>query len=161
MGTKTFIDNYKILGVTFEASENDIKVKYRKLALIHHPDKNNGSKKSEDNFKNLVNAYEILSNKKLRSIYDIEYSQYYQFEKFKIVNNPIPKERFQAAKKYQQNNSNNTSSFTKLIWALIILLFLYVILPNTKTTGNKKADKALSEEKNNVRPESGELDFAK
>lgn len=161
MNTNSFIDNYKILDASFEASENDIKVKYRKLALIHHPDKNNGSKKSEDNFKSLVNAYEILSNKKLRSIYDIEYTKYYQLKKFKNVNNPIPKERFYEANKYQHKKSSKNSLITYLILALIILLILYLILPNSSTTGNKKADKALREEKNTARPESGELDFAK
>ena len=53
-------DYYKILGVDRKASEDDIRKAYRKLAMKHHPDKNPGDKKSEDKFKEINEAYQVL-----------------------------------------------------------------------------------------------------
>ena len=56
-------DFYKILGVSKTATQNEIKSAYRKLAMKNHPDKNPGKEKeSEEIFKKLVNAYEILKD---------------------------------------------------------------------------------------------------
>lgn len=62
-------DYYAILGVRKGASEADIKKAYRKLALKYHPDKNK-SPGAEEKFKELAEAYEVLSDKKKRDIYD-------------------------------------------------------------------------------------------
>lgn len=62
-------DYYAILGVAKGASESDIKKAYRKLALKYHPDKNK-SPGAEEKFKELAEAYEVLSDKKKRDIYD-------------------------------------------------------------------------------------------
>lgn len=62
-------DYYKILGVSKGASEEEIKKAYRKLALKYHPDKNKAAN-AEEKFKELAEAYEILSDKKKRDIYD-------------------------------------------------------------------------------------------
>ena len=62
-------DYYKILGVSKSASEDEIKKAYRKLALKYHPDKNK-AKDAEEKFKELAEAYEVLSDKKKRDIYD-------------------------------------------------------------------------------------------
>ena len=70
-------DYYKILNINFQASENEIKKQYRKLAKIYHPDKNGGSKFYEDNFKLIVEAYETLSNDRKRNAYDSKYNQYF------------------------------------------------------------------------------------
>lgn len=62
-------DFYKILGISKGASDDDIKKAYRKLALKYHPDKNK-SKGAEERFKEVAEAYEVLSDKKKRDIYD-------------------------------------------------------------------------------------------
>ena len=63
-------DYYKILGVPKTASESEIKRAYRKLALKYHPDQNPGNKKAENQFKNIGEAYEVLSDSKKRKMYD-------------------------------------------------------------------------------------------
>lgn len=62
-------DYYKILGVAKSASQQEIKKAYRKLALQYHPDKNKG-KESEEKFKEINHAYEILSDSQKRQQYD-------------------------------------------------------------------------------------------
>jgi molecular chaperone DnaJ len=68
----TTTDPYKALGVDKKASEDDIKKAYRKLAMKHHPDRNQGddAKKSEDKFKEAKEAYEMLSDPQKRAAYD-------------------------------------------------------------------------------------------
>ena len=63
-------DYYKILNVDRKASKDDIKKAYRKLALKFHPDRNPGDKKAEDNFKEINEAYQVLSDPEKRSRYD-------------------------------------------------------------------------------------------
>lgn len=67
MGTK---DYYKILGVQESASAADIKSNYRKLAKQYHPDANPGNKQAEDRFKEISEAYDVLSNEQKRQKYD-------------------------------------------------------------------------------------------
>ena len=62
-------DYYSVLGLNRDASENDIKKAYRKLAMKHHPDRNQ-EHGSEDKFKEAKEAYEILSDSKKRAAYD-------------------------------------------------------------------------------------------
>ncbi len=63
-------DYYKALGLEKNASEADIKGAYRKLVQKYHPDKNQGNKDSEKKFKEVQEAYEVLSDKQKRSQYD-------------------------------------------------------------------------------------------
>lgn len=62
-------DFYKILGIQKGANDDEIKKAYRKLALKYHPDKNK-SAGAEERFKEIAEAYEVLSDKKKRDIYD-------------------------------------------------------------------------------------------
>lgn len=67
MATKDF---YQQLGVSRSASADDIKKAYRKLAMQYHPDKNPGNKKAEEKFKEISEAYEVLSDPDKRKNYD-------------------------------------------------------------------------------------------
>ena len=66
----TYKDYYKILGVDKNASIDDIKKAYRKLAIKYHPDKNKGDKTAEDRFKEINEANEVLSDPEKRKKYD-------------------------------------------------------------------------------------------
>ncbi len=63
-------DYYKILGVSRNASLDEIKRAYRKLALQYHPDRNPGDKKAEERFKEINEAYQVLSDPQKRARYD-------------------------------------------------------------------------------------------
>ncbi len=63
-------DYYEVLGLSREASETEIKKAYRRLARDHHPDANPGDTGAEERFKELTEAYEVLSNPQARRAYD-------------------------------------------------------------------------------------------
>jgi molecular chaperone DnaJ len=63
-------DYYTVLGLGRDASEEDIKKAYRKLAMKHHPDRNPDDKAAEEKFKEAKEAYEVLSDAKKRAAYD-------------------------------------------------------------------------------------------
>ncbi len=65
-------DYYKVLGVDKDATQEDIKKTYRKLAQKYHPDKNQGDEKAADKFKEVGEAYSVLSNKEKREEYDFQ-----------------------------------------------------------------------------------------
>lgn len=65
-----FKDYYKILGVDKSASQDEIKKAFRKLAMKYHPDKNKGDKASEEKFKDINEAYEVLGDPEKRKKYD-------------------------------------------------------------------------------------------
>jgi molecular chaperone DnaJ len=63
-------DYYEVLGVNRDATEEELKKAYRKLAMKHHPDRNPDNPKAEEQFKEAKEAYETLSDGQKRSAYD-------------------------------------------------------------------------------------------
>ncbi len=70
MPTTAKQDYYELLGVARKASAKDIRAAFRKLARKYHPDLNPGDKSSEEKFKQLQEAYDVLSDSKKRQVYD-------------------------------------------------------------------------------------------
>src|SRR3979411_2418025 len=70
MATTAKTDYYELLGVPKKASSKDIRTAFRKLARKYHADLNPGDKSSEEKFKQLQEAYDVLSDSKKRQMYD-------------------------------------------------------------------------------------------
>lgn len=64
------VNHYDILGVKSNATFQEIKKAYKRLAVLHHPDKNQGDAKAEETFKQVVEAYHVLSSARRRMDYD-------------------------------------------------------------------------------------------
>ena len=77
MASANFKDYYGILGVSKNASTEEIKKKFRKLALKYHPDRNPGDVKAENKFKEISEAYEVLGDKDKKAKYD-QFGKYWQ-----------------------------------------------------------------------------------
>src|SRR5881398_1179264 len=63
-------DFYSVLGVERQASDDEIKKAYRKLAMQYHPDRNNGAKDAEEKFKEITEAYDVLRDPQKRAAFD-------------------------------------------------------------------------------------------
>jgi curved DNA-binding protein len=74
-------DYYQILGVSRSASADEIRAAYRKLALKYHPDRNPGNKQAEDKFKEMNEAYQVLSDPQKRARYDQLGSAYSNYQR--------------------------------------------------------------------------------
>ncbi len=75
-------DYYKILGISKDSDQIQIRKAFRQLALLHHPDKNKNSEESKVKFMELVQAYEVLSDEKARERYDFNTVNEKSFQKF-------------------------------------------------------------------------------
>lgn len=75
-------DYYKILGITKDSNQIQIRKAFRELALQYHPDKNKNSEESKEKFMEIVQAYEVLSDVKARERYDFNTVNEKKFQKF-------------------------------------------------------------------------------
>jgi len=99
---------YIILGVGTTATANEIKAAYRELAKKYHPDKNHDNKSAEEYFKEIQQAYSILSNPEKRKKYDLIFfygtTQTKKKTQAPYTGNAYQYARQQAQHKYQFNN---------------------------------------------------------
>lgn len=99
---QNFRDYYEILGVTKNASSEEIKKVYRRLARQYHPDLNPGDKAAEEKFKDIGEAYEILSDSAKRSQYD-QFSRHWKQKGF--TGNKTPKSKGSGGAANGRSNS--------------------------------------------------------
>src|SRR5690349_4655854 len=76
-----YTDYYQSLGVSRTASADDIRKEYRKLAMKYHPDRNPNDKQAEDKFKEINEAYQVLSDPEKRARYDQLGSAYHNYQR--------------------------------------------------------------------------------
>lgn len=100
---QNFRDYYEILGVSKDASAEEIKKVYRRLARQYHPDLNPGNKAAEEKFKDIGEAYEVLSDSAKRSQYD-QFSRYWKQKGFAGGKQP-PK-----AKQWEDRSNDRSSN---------------------------------------------------
>ncbi len=163
------IDYYKILNISFGAPETEIKKRFRELATIHHPDKNGGSKKSEETFKVILGAYETLSDKEKREIYDIKYRQYFQNAKPGSTYQNTSNSKYEAPKQPPPRSGRYHKSDKSILkvnysfWVLVVIFaILYLINISKSTTKvNIRAKEQNEDQIPENRPKTGELDFNK
>src|SRR4028118_808076 len=99
---QNFRNYYEILGVARDASSEEIKKVYRRLARQYHPDLNPGDKEAEEKFKDIGEAYEILSDTNKRSQYD-QFSRFWNQRGF----NRAKAARSESFKSWNSRSSNN------------------------------------------------------
>ncbi|MBE9207248.1 J domain-containing protein [Nostoc sp. LEGE 06077] len=102
---QNFRDYYEILGVAKDASNEEIKKNYRRLARQYHPDLNPGNKAAEEKFKDIGEAYEILSDTAKRAQYD-QFSRYWKQQGF--AGKKTPKPKGWAERPSDRSNGNQT-----------------------------------------------------
>ncbi len=91
-------DYYEILGVSRDASSEEIKKAYRKLAAKYHPDKNPGDKHAEEMFKQINEAHSVLTDPEKRKLYDRYGEKWKQFEQM----DEKTRQQYEQYQKYQQ-----------------------------------------------------------
>ncbi len=131
------MDFYKLLEIERNATLEEIKSAYRRLAKQYHPDLNPGDKDAESKFKYLANAYQVLSNPKQRAMYDLYLAQ----EELYDFNHPDPQANYQDvynnprpnARPYEPplaRNSTNENKFIRILLWSLLLIFNFIICNN-------------------------------
>jgi len=105
-----FIDYYKILGVSKNATESEIKKAYRKLARKHHPDLNPNDKVAERKFKEINEANEVLSNPENRKKYDKYGKDWQHADAFEKAEKQ--QRQYRSANQYQSTGGFSDSDFS-------------------------------------------------
>jgi curved DNA-binding protein CbpA len=148
----SFKNYYIILGIKNTASSEEIKQAFRKLAKKYHPDKNHGNSSAEDFFKEVQEAYSVLSDDEKRKKYDLKfaYANTYQQVKHKS-HSPYKgnayqytqqqaqyerqqyKQQEQSVKEPVKENKSGTDPYLFMISIIVaILLLLFIIFYSSK-----------------------------
>lgn len=132
------VNCYDILGVSKTASQDEIKTAYRKLAIKYHPDKNPGSREAENKFKEISQAYSVLSNSKKRAAHDLSLD-YELFQLFSTAKEMSRKDnRYKAYNPYRQSYAGHAMrNFDRIrnarlerignMWAFGFLIFTILV----------------------------------
>lgn len=127
------MDYYQILGVDRSASEKDIKLAYRKLAKKYHPDKNLGNKEAEDKFKQITEAYNVLSNASHKAIYEFSdnspnqpWVNTFTFEDH-LNNSQNSKNKSGTFSYYKSDTSRKSSKKTKILAGSTIFIVVLIL----------------------------------
>lgn len=158
---------YEILQIKNFATDGEIKKSFRQLAVKYHPDKNKGRKDFEEKFKEIANAYEILTDPIKKRDFDFRLSQYDQNKRTTgttRTNYSEPKQTTNT--KSQKEEKKEERSKASIFWIIAIVIFIIYLISssnsdNETTTGNSKADKELEKKENAKKPRTGEIDFKK
>lgn len=99
----SFKNYYAVLGVAPNASEDDIKKKFRKLALLYHPDRNGESEFAAIRFREIQEAYEILCDQNKRTVYNRDWRNHYPKVNTSAVEETTPESILLKCQKIQQD----------------------------------------------------------
>ena len=126
-GCMTERDFYDVLGVAKSASDHDIKEAYRKLAFEHHPDRNR-SPEAEQRFKEVSEAYAVLSNHEKRALYDAlgpeKYNDPQEVFRYQVEREAERREtvrEYRASRSAQQHDAAESTGI--LVFFLLLLDF--------------------------------------
>ncbi|TYB71513.1 J domain-containing protein [Bizionia saleffrena] len=106
-----YIDYYKVLEVSKDASDKDIKKAYRKLARKHHPDLNPNDKEAEKRFKEINEANEVLSNSENRKKYDAHGEHWQNAEAYEQAQRQQSRQQYDRQRGSQQSGDDDFSDF--------------------------------------------------
>lgn len=127
-------DHYRTLGVPDNANEQDIKLAYRRLAKRYHPDVNAGAKGAEERFKEITEAYNILSDFNLRRAYDAKRMRpvFYSPEPTTDKKDPRRKEYSEeelerARDRHKKKIRSNMARRKKILAGMIVTFILFMV----------------------------------
>lgn len=132
------LDYYKILGVTKNASLEEIKRAYKRLAIKYHPDKNNGDELSTEIFKSIKEAYEILSDVEKRNKYDTRHTQ----PANNVKDNP-KQENYRRKRPEPKGINNKKASIIAFAFVALFAIIIAFVYPYMNIwASNDKLEKA-------------------
>lgn len=147
-------NHYDILGISRDASPEQIKTAYRKLSIKFHPDKNQGEEFFSDMFKQINEAYTILYNPNSRKVYDIQlykfehpdpiYQKVYQEPKPTTQPNPSPKNNYSEPEDKWVPVRKWREKRNILLIVNIILISIAVLFPKKKNNSNLPPSNAIT-----------------
>jgi hypothetical protein len=118
---------YYILGLQENVTLDDIKFAYRKLSKKFHPDMNGGDKFFEDRFKDIQEAYEVLSDEARRKLYDIDLNSFIKVTSSGQKENTRENE---VNKQSKTTKAKTSKSGYKLFFSLLFIILLIILLGN-------------------------------